>query len=37
MHVAGSEEDFKYFIALVLKLLVKSIYNMFFGYLLFRC
>ena len=39
MHVAGSEENFKYFIALVLKLLMKYIYiyNLFFGYLLFRC
>ena len=27
----------RYFIALVLKLLMKNIYNLFFGYLLFRC
>ena len=37
MHVAGSEENLKYFIAFVLKLLMKNIYNLFFGYLLFRC
>ena len=29
MHVAGSDENFKYFIALVLKLLLKNIYNLF--------
>ena len=29
MHVFGSEENFKYFIALVLKLLMKNISNLF--------
>ena len=29
MHVFGSEENFKYFIALVLKLLMKNIGNLF--------
>ena len=29
MHVSGSEQNFKYFVALVLKLLIKNISNLF--------